>query len=310
MDGLRDNLTREQVERYFDRIELPASKRHFDVSALSTEDALKYLGELQQHNLTGIPFENLSIHYSPHRQIALGAVDLYKKIIETPGRGGYCMENNSLLALLLRSIGFQCYIAGARVLEGDRYTAWTHAVILVTIADKRYEVDVGFGSNCPTRPLLLDDSGIIVANDGPASIRLVYGDVKGTTSPGQKLWRYQHRINDSSDFVDMYAFTELEFLERDLEMMNYFTSTNPRTIFTQKVVCMKFFRSQSGRDTLEGAVILLNDGIKWRQSGEIIQSETFKSEDDRIEALQKHFGIRLDWSERNGISRMVSEIKP
>lgn len=309
MDRFQSNLTNEQIERYLDRIKVPASMRRFEISALSSDDTLKYLGDLQMRHLTSVPFENLTLHYSPHRQIAIGADDLYTKIIESSSRGGYCMENNSIFALLLRSLGFQCYLAGGRVFEGERYTAWSHVVILVTVGGKKYEVDVGFGSNCPTHPLCLDDSGNISANDTPASVRLINGAVKGSTAPDQRLWIYQYRMNDLADFVDTYCFTEVEYLANDLDMMNYFTSTNPRTMFTQRVVCVKYLRSESTADEIDGIVILLNNGIKWRRSGMTIKTEEFESESKRLVGLEEHFGIMLSPSERNGIRKLVSEIK-
>ena len=90
----------------------------------SAENALEYLSLLQKHHLAAIPFENLSLHYSSHRQISLHSDELYKKIVESDGRGGYCMENTCIFGILLRSLGFQLYSAGARVNEGGVFKGW------------------------------------------------------------------------------------------------------------------------------------------------------------------------------------------
>ena len=120
----RPVYTRVQLGRYFDRLGLPIKHRKYNVSNESAENALEYLSLLQKHHLVAIPFENLSLHYSSHRQISLHSDELYKKIVESDSRGGYCMENTCIFGILLRSLGFQLYSAGARVNEGGVFNGW------------------------------------------------------------------------------------------------------------------------------------------------------------------------------------------
>ena len=113
-------------------------------TASATNPALSLLTALQTHHKAHIPFENLSLHYSATRGISIEPEDLKRKILglgETgsaeeggsiegvagsegrggagaggaKGRGGYCMENNALFGLLLRSLGFRVYPVGGRV---------------------------------------------------------------------------------------------------------------------------------------------------------------------------------------------------
>jgi len=91
---------------------------------------LKFLTQLQQHQLCTVPFENLSLHYSSHHTISIDAEYLYSKIVGN-GRGGYCMENNCFFGTVLRTLGFTVYSAGARVNEagaagkpGENYVPW------------------------------------------------------------------------------------------------------------------------------------------------------------------------------------------
>ncbi len=116
--------TREQLEQYFGRIHLPQNRRNYDVSSLSPEEALEYLGFVQKFHLAAVPFENLSLHYSQHHKITLHPDELFRKIVLTPGRGGYCMEANRLFSTVLRSLGYQLYTAGARVNDGGEFTGW------------------------------------------------------------------------------------------------------------------------------------------------------------------------------------------
>ncbi|OCL13817.1 arylamine N-acetyltransferase 1 [Glonium stellatum] len=304
----RPVYTKVQLDRYFDRLKLPTPSRKYDVSSASAEDALEYLSVLQKHHLAAIPFENLTLHYSPHRQISLRSDELYKKIVESDGRGGYCMENSCIFGILLRSLGFQLYSAGARVKEGEVFNGWNHMINLVKIGEHRYVVDVGFGPNGPIHPLKLDRSSTVSNHISPASMRLQWKNIVGNTNPDQRLWVYEHKINDKHDFEEMYCFTELEFLPSDYEIMNYYTSTSLKVLFTQKIVCAKMLIGGPENDQIIGVVILQND-VKWRIHGEKKREQKFESEEDRLKALDEVFGIKLSPVERECIKGTVSEIK-
>ncbi|KAJ9635158.1 hypothetical protein H2199_008644 [Coniosporium tulheliwenetii] len=297
--------SREQLEQYFDRIHLPQDRRKYDVSSASPEEALDYLGYVQKYHLSTVPFENLSLHYSQHHKITLHPAELFKKIVLTPGRGGYCMEANRLFSTVLRSLGYQLYTAGARVNDGGSFTGWSHMTSLVTIGDKKYKVDVGFGPNGSTHPLVLNHEKLVSTHIAPASMRLVWKNIEANTDPSQRLWVYQHRINDDCDFQDMYCFTELEFLPNDYNLMNFFTSMSPTTWFTQKIVCAKMILNKD--EELSGQVIL-GDGFKRRVGGKTVEERKFKNEEERLECLKVVFGIRFSESERDGIKGMVSEL--
>lgn len=124
-DSNRAALTRDQLSAYFDRIKLPSQHRNYHVADLKPEDALAHLHSLLKHQLAEIPFENLTLHYSHHRQISIHPEELFKKIVsDNNGRGGYCMENNTLFGALLHSVGFDVFSAGARVFDDGRWSGW------------------------------------------------------------------------------------------------------------------------------------------------------------------------------------------
>lgn len=121
----RPTYTRAQLVRYLDRLALPEERRIYDVAALNFDQALAYLALLQKAHLAAIPFENLSLHYSPHRRISIHPEAVFQKIIgDDNRRGGYCMETTGLFAVLLHSLGFDCYSAGARVFNQGRVGGW------------------------------------------------------------------------------------------------------------------------------------------------------------------------------------------
>jgi arylamine N-acetyltransferase len=117
-------FTLEEVNQYYDRLHIAQEQRIFDVTPLSPENALEQLALLQRQHLAWVPFENLSLHYSRWRQISLHPEDLFKKIVQSPGRGGYCMENNALFAILLRTLGYKVRSCGARTHDGKLFGGW------------------------------------------------------------------------------------------------------------------------------------------------------------------------------------------
>lgn len=121
----RPTYNREQIAAYFDRLKVPANERRYEVAGLTPDEQLYFLSQLQKHHLAEIPFENLTLHYSFHRQVSIDPEELFKKIVsDNNGRGGYCMENNYVLNTLLRSLGFQIYSAGARVFDDGKWSGW------------------------------------------------------------------------------------------------------------------------------------------------------------------------------------------
>lgn len=111
-----------RLEEYYDRISLPLRHRHVrgapstKFNGANSSEALSFLSTLQRYHLSAIPFENVSLHYSPHHTISLDPYALHHKIVaQNAGRGGYCMENNGLFCTVLQSLGFDVYPVGARI---------------------------------------------------------------------------------------------------------------------------------------------------------------------------------------------------
>lgn len=301
----RPTYTKDQITKYFDRLKLPEADRKYDVSDLKQEEALDYLALLQKLHLAEIPFENLEIHYSPHRQISIHTEALFDKIIgSNNGRGGYCMENNALFGTLLYSLHYTLYSAAGRVFE-VRWTGFGHMINLVAIGGTKYHVDVGFGSDSPTRPMPLE-SGMIHPQMKPGSTRLNYRNISENVDPNQRLWVYEYRKNDDSEWEQKYCFSELEFLPQDYNVLNYFTSTNRATIFTKLIMVVKKVMRDG---ELVGNMILVGNSLKWRIDGEKGDEIEFKSESERLEALEKHFGMKFGEIERDSIRGLVTEIK-
>jgi arylamine N-acetyltransferase len=304
----RVTFSKDQVSRYFARLGIPEDKRQFNVADLKDDDALGYLALLQKHHLAEIPFENLTLHYSTHRQISIHPEELFKKIIaDNNGRGGYCMENNCLFGTLLLTLGFTIYSVGARVYLGGSWTGWSHMANLITIGDTKYHVDVAFGSDGPVVPMPLDRSGTIQPHISPAAARLQWRNIPGNNDPNQRLWVYEHRRDEDSEWDIKYCYTELEFQPGDYSIMNYYTSTSHKIFFTRDIIIDKKLLDKDAE--YAGSLILNNNTIKRRIHGVKEWEMKFETETERLDAIEEHFGIKFGKAEQDGISGLASQLK-
>lgn len=89
----------------------------YSLAALRSEikqDPLAALTLLQLRQNCATLWGNVALHYSHHRTLPLDADALYHKIVERR-LGGYCMENNAFFSTILRSLGYDLYVSGARI---------------------------------------------------------------------------------------------------------------------------------------------------------------------------------------------------
>jgi arylamine N-acetyltransferase len=103
-------------------------------------------------------------------------------------------------------------------------------VNIVTLSSRRYLVDVGMGARGPM-VLLEMVSGASATSISRRTIRLLHGCIPEHTSshPSNALWKLEMRNSEGSACVPTYAFTDMEFLPQDFEVMNWYVSMNPRS---------------------------------------------------------------------------------
>ncbi|KAI9829449.1 MAG: N-terminal acetyltransferase [Phylliscum demangeonii] len=296
-----------QLDRYFARIK-------FKQTRISEHDAkgpngMAYLSSLLKYQQAAVPFENLDLHYAKNHGVSLEPQDLYHKIVER-GHGGYCFEINLFFGIVLRTLGYQIYLAGARVSAaegeqaGDCYQSWNHMVIIATLNGSKYLVDVGFGANAPTRPMPLVD-GVMCNGVWPQSQRLQWTNLPENTDSSQRLCVLQYRNSDDLPWLFAYCFHQLEWLPQDFAMLNYAVSTQKTSFMTYRLFCVQTILEE---ETVVGVIILAGEIIKRRYKGRAEVLMTCGSERQRVEALEKWFDIRLTAEEQRGIKGMVSEI--
>ncbi|KAI0108782.1 arylamine N-acetyltransferase 3 [Hypoxylon sp. NC0597] len=330
----RPRYSREQLEQFFSRIELPENKRVYSVKELCVNDKLRYLTLLQKHTLVRILFENLTLHYSWHRTINVRPQHLYNKIVRPPSqRGGYCMENNSLFHTVLLSLGYNVFMAGARVYdkETDKYGGFSHCVNIIILGETKFLVDVGFGANGPVTPFpLKHDAPERHIKTSAVRIRIVHESIPQAVDQSQKVWILQQRLREGpsghpdGEWTPLYCFVDFEFLLEDIRGMNLSPWKSPSSWFTQKIVLSRFTTdteedgaegpgasSETAIDEgeIDGALILFQDTLKWRRDGETKFEIKLQNEKHRVEALRKYFGIELDVEDREAIRGTVSELR-
>jgi arylamine N-acetyltransferase len=109
MEASQTVFTPEEIQKYLRYIELPEK---YDLN--SSKD-IEFLTALHVHQISAVPYENLSLHYSTDHKIVLDPRFMYDKILNKRNRGGYCMEISIFFCYLLRSLGFKVYFTGVRI---------------------------------------------------------------------------------------------------------------------------------------------------------------------------------------------------
>ncbi|KAH7276176.1 hypothetical protein FSOLCH5_005139 [Fusarium solani] len=326
-------LSKAQLGQYFDRIRLPQESRATldrDVlKSLSPTEQLKALLLLQRFHLRSVPFENISLHYSWHRVINVEPKFLFDKMV-VRGRGGYCMEQNTLFNTILLNLGFDAYMAGSRVYNPNfgRFGGFDHCVNIVTVHGNKFVADVGFGSNGPILPLGMDGTEDEVDHLGQAKMRLRHAPIPQALNQEAKFWIYEQKLEPTANWTPMYCFTDVEFLPEDIQIMNLKPSTTLTSIFVQRLIATRFVTSedvvvddngtlkvlntdQCRNVPLDGQLILEGNTAKLRRNGEKVFEKVLESEAARVDFLQAVIGhgkLELSEAEREAIKGTAAAI--
>lgn len=178
------------------------------------------LRAIHEAHAFAIPFENLDIILG--RGIDLDPPAIEDKLVRRR-RGGYCFEQNALLGLALRALGFEVRDLIARVVVkggGPEAAARTHQLLLVSIAGGLWIADVGFGGDGLRGPLFLSTGAATVQHS--EEFRLGSAGVHGLM--------LQRR--GEGGWVDQYVFTLEARYPVDFRVANHFTASHPSSFFT------------------------------------------------------------------------------
>jgi N-hydroxyarylamine O-acetyltransferase len=217
---------------------------------------LRTLQELHLAHATHIPFENLDILLG--RPIHIDLESIQAKLIVAK-RGGYCFEQNTLLAAVLERLGFHVTRLAARML------------LKVNVDDSAWLADVGFGSAGLLQPFPLIAGQVF--RQFAWSYRLV---------ESQGLWCLQ--LLRGETWQDIYAFTMEPQHPVDFEIANHYVSTHPLSRFTQNLVVQ--LPTPSARYALVNREFTID-------RGEEVSSRTISDDEELLRVLAESFGLEF-----------------
>ena len=189
----------------------------------TADNSLATLEQIHQLHPRAIAFENINSFVA--ERVSLQANDVFEKLVNQ-GRGGYCFEQNLILAGILKALGFQVTEHAARVLwrsPEKTEMARTHMLLKVDIAEQSWIADVGFGGLTMTAPLRLD----------PGAIQHTPNETFRIHQEGDE---FTIAVSLNGGLKQMYVFDLLPQYPIDFEMANHYVATHPQSHFVNNLV--------------------------------------------------------------------------
>ncbi len=255
------------------------------------EPNLDVLQDLMTAHTRSIPFENLD----PLLGVPvddLSAEALTDKLIRRR-RGGYCYEQNGLMGYVLAEIGFRVRRLAGRVVwmqpPDAPAGAQTHTVLAVTFPGSAgsYLVDVGFGGQTPTSPLLLEVGGVQQTTHEPYRLQ-DRGDGMVLQAQVDGEWR------------PLYEFSTRSCPPIDLKVGSWFVSTHPSSHFVTNLMVALV--------TDDARINLIDRYMSIHRAD---ASEKFQLDDAPavVDALGGRFGINMaDAGERSVLEARIDKL--
>lgn len=187
--------------------------------------SLGLLRELHARHPARIAFECLDPFLG--RLVSLDPEAITDKLVGSR-RGGYCHEHNGLFYDVLAQLGFRVTAHGGRVLWMDpaRDAPLTHRLTLVDLPEGRFVADVGFGGQSATAPLLLEPGLVQPTSHGTYRV-MCTGE------------NFEVQMELPDRWAPMYRFRLDVQSPIDFVVANWYTSTHPRSRFTQNLIASR-----------------------------------------------------------------------
>nr|XP_015223840.1 PREDICTED: arylamine N-acetyltransferase, pineal gland isozyme NAT-10-like [Lepisosteus oculatus] len=274
------------LREYFERIGYSGPFKKPDLETLNT---------IHRCHILSVPFENLSIHCG--EKITMDLDTIFNKIVRR-GRGGWCCENNLLFSWVLKELGYDTTMLGAKVfnsLTKEYSPTESHLINKVIIAGKPYIADVSFGVSCQIwEPLEL------ISGKGqpqlPGLFQLV--EHEGTWvlfKTGRKIL-IPNKSFVSSSLLDkaltktIYCFTLApRSIDHFLQTTEHL-QTSPDSLFTNKSICS--LQTDTGFRAVIGwtySEVIYN----YQEGHDLYEMSTIPDEEVE-EVLKEKFGVALE----------------
>ncbi len=219
---------------------------------------------------THVPFENIDVLRG--LPIRLDLESLQRKLV-TDRRGGYCFEQNMLLAAALEAIGFRLKRLLARVKFRSQHTLpLTHMALDVEADGRHWLCDVGFGGHGLLEPIPFQEGS---ATQGIWDYHLKQAD--------SRWWLLQAPLEEG--MIDLYTLTREPYELIDFEPPNYYVWNYPTSIFRQHLIAQR-----PGLD--ERHILVGRDYTVITAAG--ATSRTIESDPELLAILVERFGLKVE----------------
>jgi N-hydroxyarylamine O-acetyltransferase len=252
----------------------------------SPTPTLETLRALHWLHPAAITFENLDPLMK--RPVCLQVDALMTKLV-AQRRGGYCYEQNTLFAAVLRSLGYCVVTLAARVLWGAPkgvVRPRAHMLLRVELPQGSYLADVGFGLLTLTAPMQLRSD---LEQSTPHGLhRLVcVGD------------EFQLQVRLTDNWAPIYQLSLQEQVSADWEVQNWFTSTHPDSTFTNSLM--------AARPVGDLRYALLNDRLSIHHRDGTVERRAARGVPELALFLHGFFDIRLPCASDEFLRRFAKE---
>jgi len=233
------------------------------------EPTLAVLEAIHLAHATHIPFESVDVLLG--RPIRLDLAGLQAKLV-AGRRGGYCFEQNLLLAAVLRELGFDVKQLAARVRHrGDKPLPRTHMLLMVRIGGADHIADVGFGGE-----------GLLL----PVPFRTAaecrhYAWTYRLVEEHRGQWLLQSLRG--AEWGNLYSFTLEPQTRADHEMANHYTATHPDSPFVRALIVQ--LPTPAARHALRDRELTVDRG------GGRIERRALAGDDEGLQVLDSVFGL-------------------
>lgn len=253
------------LPEYLKRIGLPHGPAEASEAALQTIHAA---------HAGSIPFENLDIHLG--RPISNDLDAIFEKLVRQR-RGGYCFEQNALLAAVLTELGFHTQLVLGRVTFGAKTPRPRgHLAVLAELNGRRWLADVGFGGYGLIEPVPFV----------PEVSQVAGGEVyRLTASAGG----WELLMQTGADWKSLYWFDEAPCYPVDISILNFYHAHCPESVFNQNRVVALAARQERR--------LLTNEEFKVIRQGVATTHRVADEEEYRL-VLRQQFGIELSAAEQ------------
>ena len=236
------------------------------------EPTAAVLRELHRHHVQAIPFENLEIMLG--RPVELDLASLQAKLV-MHRRGGYCYEHNLLFAAVLERLGYDFTALSARVTMGTgKLRPPTHMCLRAEADGVAWLADVGFGGDGLLEPIPMRPGQPVRQGAGAWEYALA--------EHGGGVWSL--RSLRPQGWLELYAFTLEARWPVDYTVFNWYTSTHPRSPFTQRPVVQQV-GDNLRRSVVGGELALIRPG--WARDTHVVAPSNLP------EVVAAEFGIEL-----------------